>query len=71
MQINSTSLHDVTPEELAQMLTEESPKLVGSCDPVKCLLVFVLCSGLHPSPYKAHNPAAFLPVIPVSFVKAG
>lgn len=71
MQINSMSLHDVTPEELAQMLIEESPKLVGSHFPVRCLLLFVLCSGLQPSPYKARNPAEFLPGIPVSFPKLG
>lgn len=29
MQINSMGLCDVTPEELAHILTEDSPKLVG------------------------------------------
>lgn len=71
MQINSMSMHDVTPEELAQMLTEESPKLVSSHYPVRCLLVFVLCHGLQPNPYKARKAAAFLPGIPVSLVKTG
>lgn len=39
MQINSMSLCGVTPEELAQMLTEENPKLVSSCFFCQCFAV--------------------------------